>query len=77
MEAVTVTVIKKSLHWQLVEKMKEEYDLEVEKKQKQNMTKKENMYLLNHHQSSLPKLYGNSMEISKMLKTMMVNLFAL
>ena len=41
------------------------------------MTKKENMYLLNHHQSSLPKLYGNSMEISKMLKTMMVNLFAL
>ena len=34
MEAVTVTVIKKSLHWQLVEKMKEEYDLEVEKKTK-------------------------------------------
>ena len=34
MEAVTVTVIKQSLHWQLVEKMKEEYDLEVEKKTK-------------------------------------------
>ena len=37
---------------ELVEKMKEEYDLEVEKtKGKQNMTTKENdMYLINHQQ---------------------------
>ena len=64
---------------ELVEKMKEEYDLKVEKtKGKQNMTTKENdMYLLNHPQGSLPKLYDNSMEISRVLKTMVLNLFAL
>ena len=66
---------------ELVKKMKEEYDLLVEKnktKGKQNMTTKENyMYLLNHQQGSLPKLYNNSMEISSMLKTVMLNLFAL
>ena len=65
---------------ELVEKLKEEYDLEVEKKKngKQNMTTKGNtMCPLNHQQGSLPKLYDNSMEISRMRKTMMLTLFVL
>ena len=65
---------------ELVEKLKEEYDLEVKKttKGKQNMTTKGNaMCPLNHQQGSLPKLYDNSMEISRMRKTMMLTLFAL
>ena len=55
--------------------MKEEDDLEVEKtKEKPNVTTKENYtYLSNHQQGSLPKPYDNSMEISRMLKTMMLN----
>ena len=40
-------------------------------------TKESDMYLLNHQQGPLPKLYDNSMEISRMLKTVMLNLFAL
>ena len=55
--------------------MKEEDDPEVEKtKEKLNVTTKENYtYLSNHQQGSLPKPYDNSMEISRMLKTMMLN----
>ena len=55
--------------------MKEENDLEVERaKEEQNVTTKENYtYLSNHQQGSLPKPYDNSMEILRMLKTMMLN----
>ena len=61
--------------------MKEEYDLEVEKnKEKTKYDYKGKPHVpitANHQQGSLPKLYDNAMEISKMLKIMMLNLFAL
>ena len=63
---------------ELVQEMKEEYDLEVEKnKGKTKYDYKRKRHVPIKPSTASPKPYDSYMEISGMLKAMMLNLFAL